>query len=314
MRHGPTVALSIALAGLVTPAVCSAAAPLATRLDFQASGGCPDAASFVARLQARTPVRLSEAADAFRLQVWLAVTAGGAQGQLSAGPLEDAEVRDVAGRDCGEVADALALIAALIVERVKQRHPEPVAREPQSVPAEPSPSARRSRASRRGLALGFAVTAGRPFDSAPVAGGAVSLLVDSWLSWWLSVAYARNDLLTEPRSAELGFGAITFGIGPHGLRLGKPLRLTAGLAAQGGFVTAKGVGVDVALAVRRSYWSAGLLARLALDLAPSASVFVDAGGFVPLVERRFVTLAPQRLAGSTSTVAPQMGLGFALQL
>jgi hypothetical protein len=111
-----------------------------------------------------------------------------------------------------------------------------------------------------------------------------------------------------------GFGVVMLGVGPRRLQLARRLHVSAGLAGQGAFITAEGVGVDVALAVRRSYWSVGLQSRLALDLAPEASGFIDAGCFVPLVERRFRTLMPERNVGNTALLAPQIGLGLALRL
>jgi hypothetical protein len=90
--------------------------------------------------------------------------------------------------------------------------------------------------------------------------------------------------------------------------------LAAAVAAQGGFLTAEGVDVDVTSTARRSYWGAGTVGRAHFKLVEHVGVFAEVGAFVPLVERRFSTREPYRLVSQTAHVAPQAALGFTLSL
>jgi hypothetical protein len=302
---------TIALALSSKPA--RAAAPVALKLEFRATEGCPTEQEFLSRLTSRADVRLVDTAESLRLRVSLGATGSGARGELQAGTEGQTNAREVEARSCAEVADALALIAALVIERTKREQaarppPRPTASRPQRVvSAKPTPRA-------RSLDLGLAAVATRPMASTPLTGAGVSLLVAGSLTWWLSATYSRNDLVVSARSARFGFGGLMLGIGPPTLQLGSRLRLAAALAAEGAFLTAEGVDVDVKSSARRSYWAGGALGRAHLKLASHLGMFVDLGGFIPLVERRFSTREPYELVGRTSSVALHAALGFAVRL
>jgi hypothetical protein len=87
-------------------------------LDYQAHDGCPDAATFRARVESHAPlVRLARAEEkARRFSVAFAVESEAARGRLVILGLDGmTSVREVEGRNCSEVADALALVLAIIL-------------------------------------------------------------------------------------------------------------------------------------------------------------------------------------------------------
>jgi len=220
----------------------------------------------------------------------------------------------VDARSCNEVADALALIAALVIERTQRAHaahPPPI---PAPAPPPKPPAPPRRSPTRRNPELGLAGFATRPMAAPPLTGAAVSLLVAGGLTWWLSAHYSRNDVLASPDAARLGFGGLVLGVGPPVLRLGSRVQLAMALAAEGGFLTAEGVNVDVTSSARRSYWAGGLLGRVQSRVASHVYSFLELGVFAPVVERRFSTREPYDLVSRTARVAPHAALGFALSL
>src|SRR5262245_15616773 len=79
-------------------------------LDYDAPPQCPVAAAFAAKIEGHTPLaRLSAAADAARRFRAVFDTSGpAARGRLEIVDVDGtASVREVEGRDCTEVADAL---------------------------------------------------------------------------------------------------------------------------------------------------------------------------------------------------------------
>lgn len=105
--------------------LCSAAPARATkpgqafRLEYWASGSCPDAAEFAHQVQTRAPrLRLAEADEpALGFYAELAERDGTATGRLTARSADGREVvREVRGPTCQDVATALALIAALAAD------------------------------------------------------------------------------------------------------------------------------------------------------------------------------------------------------
>jgi hypothetical protein len=91
------------------------------QLDYAAPDGCPARARFEQRLRAR----LSRHAGRARLQVRIALAADGAVGEISlARPHGASAVRKLTARDCEEAVDALALVAALMLEPPPQARAE----------------------------------------------------------------------------------------------------------------------------------------------------------------------------------------------
>jgi hypothetical protein len=297
------------------PKSARAAAPLPVKLEFRAEEGCPNEQEFLRRLASRAEFRLVDDAQALRLRVTLDSAGNEARGELRAGAEDATDAREVEARSCSEVADALALIAALMIERTKreQAAQAPPVAPPAPAPSSPAPPTRAATPGRQ-LELGLAAIATRPMAATPLTGVGVSLFVAGSLTWWLSAQYSRNDVLVSPAAARFGFGGLVLGVGPPALQLGPRVQLAAALAAEGAFVTAEGVNVDVKSSARRSYWAAGALARMQWRVASHAGLFLELGGFVPVIERRFSTREPYELVGRTSGFAPQGALGFALSL
>lgn len=297
---------------------CRGESGLPTTLDFRAGPDCPSQASFVAKINARTPIEVVDQGAALRLQISLSSDAPSARGVLGTGSAGSGDFREVSAPSCEQVADALALIAALLVERTKRERaaapppPPPPSAVVRAAPTLPT-AAPRPRPRARRVMLGAKAALSRPITRETLTGAGLSLLVDTSLSWWLSIAYLRNDALSAPRNARLAVGAATVGIGPPALRFG-PFDFAAAFAGQGAFITASGVGVDVSTSARRSEWSLGALSRLNVEAMPGGLVFLELGAFAPLFERRFSTLSPDKVVAETAPISPEFGLGFSLSL
>ncbi|MDB5216658.1 MAG: Autotransporter [Myxococcaceae bacterium] len=112
-------------------------------LVYDAPAGCPDRSAFLAAVRARTPRSQLAEGDERSGVVMFRVTIEAA-GEASTGQLEVREPdgseqkRTVSSRTCGEVAKALALVAALILDPDAQTGAEPAA-VPPSPPSPPAP-------------------------------------------------------------------------------------------------------------------------------------------------------------------------------
>jgi hypothetical protein len=98
-------------------------------LDYEAPLGCPTAAAFAHKVEGHTPLaRLaSEGEVARRFRAVFDTTGTAARGRLQITDFEgSSSLREVEGRDCNEVADALALIAAIVIDpNARPTSPEP---------------------------------------------------------------------------------------------------------------------------------------------------------------------------------------------
>jgi len=114
----------------------------AFQLDYRASPGCPTAAEFVARVVQYTPLaRLAASGEpSHELHVVIETDAGGATGRLAFVALDgSASERTVAARDCTEVTDALALVAAIVIDPNAERALPETAPPSQTAPAGRNP-------------------------------------------------------------------------------------------------------------------------------------------------------------------------------
>jgi hypothetical protein len=131
------------------------------------------------------------------------------------------------------------------------------------------------------------------------------------MSLGLSAAYWSSALTNGGDSAKLR--DVAFGLSAC------PFRIQLGLAHAEPCVLAS-VGLlrvsdDSALnprAVNRSLWGLGALGRYRVPLTPGVSLEVEAGVTLPLVERRFVTVGPERIVAKTPWISPFLGLGAAV--
>jgi hypothetical protein len=88
-------------------------------LDYEAPAHCPTAAAFAAKIEGHTPLaRQVPGADASRrFRAVFDTSQPAARGRLEIVDFDGTpSVREVEGRDCTEVADALALIAAIVID------------------------------------------------------------------------------------------------------------------------------------------------------------------------------------------------------
>jgi hypothetical protein len=138
--------------GLVGPALAQRTGNAATapedsphfHLTYVAPADCPDRNAFLGAIRARTP-RPQLAADdevAVTFVVTLEVEPTGSTGHLDVRePDGDAQKRSVSSRTCSEVARALALVVALVLDPDALTAPEPAIVEPPTTPPAPSPAA-----------------------------------------------------------------------------------------------------------------------------------------------------------------------------
>jgi len=114
------------------------------RLAFEAPAGCPDRAAFVRGIRARTPrpqLVDDESEPAIALRVVIVGGSDRASGTLHLRePDGTEETRSVTGRTCAEVGDALALVAAVMLDPEARTEAEPPVSMPESAPpSAPSP-------------------------------------------------------------------------------------------------------------------------------------------------------------------------------
>jgi hypothetical protein len=89
------------------------------RLDYEAPAHCPTAAAFAAKIEGHTPLarRVAEGEASRRFRAVFDTSEPAARGRLEIVDFDGtSSVREVEGRDCNEVADALALIAAIVID------------------------------------------------------------------------------------------------------------------------------------------------------------------------------------------------------
>ncbi len=88
-------------------------------LDYEAPENCPAASAFAAKIEGHTPLArqaTSEVASR-RFRAVFDTSSPAARGRLEIVDFDGTpSVREVEGRDCNEVADALALIAAIVID------------------------------------------------------------------------------------------------------------------------------------------------------------------------------------------------------
>jgi hypothetical protein len=303
-------------------------------LEYRAGPGCPDEAAFRARVEARAPVAFDPRANRV-LQVTL--DAGEAsRGRLLLTTEGAPVVRDVSGTTCDEVASALALIAAVLLEGgavpeepASQLQPAPAAGSatpsapvaPPSPPAPPVPPTAPAEPFTEGppvrvrFALGGqALLGGGVGPDVAVGGrafGEASINVAARPSVRLSVAwYPGTDL--ETSGGPVHFSQLTgrFEICPIRLETGELslspcLALDAGSLRAGRSAPAGSEGAHVWLAP-------GALARVAWFFGPVVGLELEGGITVPLDRYRFF-FTPEPLVYQVPKVTGSGGLGVVLR-
>ncbi len=104
------------------------ASPERIRLSYEAIAGCPDRAQFVGLIAAHAQIEIVDDAEARGLDVSVVGDGEGLRGVLAVGGAS----REVLGATCDEVVAAIALVAALAIERREAaRTPEGLVRDVQ---------------------------------------------------------------------------------------------------------------------------------------------------------------------------------------
>lgn len=307
------------------------------RLLYAAPAGCPDRAAFATGIRARTSrPRLVEDDDpGAAIVLRVAIESSGnesASGRLDLRePDGTEETRSVASRTCGEVANALALVAAVLLDPDARVSPEPEAEPPPApattpaspVPTSPAvqpkppprseppraPSPREWRFS-GGAGLGGLGGVGPAF--APMAG--VFVEVERAASGALTSA-ARLNLDVASTSSDLRSGTQTYEWLGATLRLCPAYLTLPGrlrLAPCGALQTAvhRGTTRDVQKpSASVGLWLAPVVAgTLAWDVSSSVALEINGGILFPLRRSRFF-LAPDSTIFDVPVAAGMVGLG-----
>jgi hypothetical protein len=308
-----------------------------------ADAGCASVASFLDALHRRSSRVRPAGSDenAARLEIELESAGNRVQGTLRLHHEDGGtSTRHVTGVSCEAVVDALALTAALALDSAGADHENPQARAGSDTTS-PPPSARPARdaaaatpaspdrarteqgTTRHGAELGalraelgaHAAVARLVAPHLNVGGAVVARLrlergrpLSPALG--LSLLHTDNGLFESSRHVSVQVTGIHASLCALRIRPLPDIRLEPCLSALGARLRASGRNLLDAREVERSFWGAGLLARLALGLGAGVSVEVEAGALKPLVSRRFVALPGQTSLGDTSGVAPFANLGI----
>jgi hypothetical protein len=327
-----------------------AADSMPVRLELSAPSGCSSPRELLFAIQRRNGrVRLaSDTEAALSLRVTIRADESGASGDLTVLTSEgETSARHVTGSSCQDVADALALTAALSLGSYELSPPanapssasesSPSASAPsaqatsQPRRSKPGPDAaplrdsgvfpdRRSSSSRWLVEAGAQASLGQMVAPHVQAGGGLlgrvrlerSDLVSPSLT--LSLTHTRNELFESSRHAGLYLTGVSLSACPISLRASAGVRLEPCAVASAAELKAAGRDLPAAETVSRSWWAAGALARLAVSPWADLAFEVEGGALVPLVERRFVVEPSGRSLGSTPKFAPFVTAGLAYAL
>jgi hypothetical protein len=130
-------------------------------------------------------------------------------------------------------------------------------------------------------------------------------------SFGISVLYTADDVLQSGSDVSVHLAALALSACPFLWRMGSLSLQPCGIGI-GGRLHATDRVVLFPETVDRSWWSAGGLARLSWGIGGTAAIQLEAGATFPLLERRFVTVAPEQEVAATPTIAPFGSFGAAL--
>jgi hypothetical protein len=302
----PRTALGCLLWMALVPAVARAAEPT-VGVDYVAPVDCPRSFEFIALVAARAPgswrIREGDSGD-LRFAIEIRDDGAGKVGRIQRTSASGTnEPREIAGSDCREVVQALALTAALSLDSLQAAHTVRLAAKAQPVATEAPPTP-------RSWLLGAGVSAVALLPPSPMAEATLFLEIRD--ARWpvglslhrpdvrLTFSHARNDLLSSPDQAAFSLTSAATVACPLGWSV-----LRACGTAQLGVLTGRGVDLDSPRSSRSLWLAAGGLARARWPLSRGFEIEVEASLRVPLrhvdfvVERPRVTLAsvPAVIAG-----------------
>jgi hypothetical protein len=326
------------------------AAPTETepiRLDYTAPAGCPDASEFGRRVFERTSKARSAGNDETARTFVVVIETTGAETRGSMVVRQDGMstvARRVSGKDCEEVARALALATALAIDpEAALTTPEPSGpgvggsvdgpgttdRTPEPQPKDPArPADKPSAGSRAGASTSIRRAAllfgpSLAFGPAPTPGFGASAAVE-WSSpspvVLPSALGAELVFLTSAEHSVRGAGSsfdFVF-VRPYvctlGLAFGADVGLVPCIGGALGAVVASGSRI-ASPATETRFWAAGELA-LRLDIALADDWFVDATGGVvlPFTRYRFLFRTPDTRIHHVPAVTAAAGLRIGRRL
>lgn len=278
----------------VTAHVRAARAPIENvALEYHAPDACPSEDAFTRQVRARTArVRFVKTGADRRFLVSIEARASTFAGRLEI--IDHAGQRSrrrFKGRNCGEVASALALVTALAVDPKASTAPasELVLPAASSVtahrsrPTAPREARVRPRRARWRWSSGVDVTAtagpaSRPLVAPAPFVGTERQIAGPWkLGFRLQAVAAETGWLgPEAPRARYRWFAARFELCPLAWDLSKSIGLTPCATSDAGVVVARGTDVALPRSATRGWWSAGLSARL--SWRPTSGVFVEIGG------------------------------------
>lgn len=306
----------------VAPALADDSLPV--HLELAAPSRCSSLRDLLEAIQRRNArVRLAADSEAgLSLSVSVREEASGASGELTLRTAEgEASTRHVTGPSCEAVVDALALTAALSLQSYDFTPPPapPVAPVAEPAPAPPavSPPVDRSAPRARLLAeLGAQASLGQMVSPHLQAGGGVlgRLRIERGVvspSFTLALTHSQNELFESSRHAGVYLTGVALSVCPISLRPARSVRLEPCASASAAQLRAAGRDLPEASTVKRSWWAAGAVGRIAVSPWSGFSLEVEAGALLPLVERRFVVEPSGRSLGTTPAIAPFVTAGLA---
>lgn len=300
-----------------------AAPPLDVRIEFDAPSDCAEVSSFYDRVRARTDrVRLAEAGvQALTLRVRVVRRGAKVHGQLRmTDELGASTTREVDGGSCPEVVDALSLTATLALDpTASPEAPPPTVPPPVEVvtlvatpsrPPEPPP-----REVQVGLEAGLQGGVAEVISPYLSLGGALSARLTfgardrvNW-SLGLTLTHLGNDIVVSNQVLAARLTSLAINACPARFNAGGAFSLEPCALFAGGLLSATGRGVSNPDSAVRSWWSAGALVRAALPIGGGVALELEAGGAVPLLKRRFILIAPERLLGESPGVSAFISAG-----
>jgi hypothetical protein len=290
-------------------------------IEYAATSDCPDASAFRSLVRAHAGERWAAHPKhpAPRFVVDIEDGAAGAIGRLRRVDAGSSATREVTGARCQEVAEALALTAALSLAEAPPPAPPMVVSASDAAVRKPAEAG----ATPHEWTLGAGLGAWGMLTPRPIPAGALSAgyraraersgLHAGLLELRISAFHARNHPLGDPEKAEFQLSGAGLDLCPLGA--GGP-RLDVRLCATGQLGALSGSGVDVAQprAVESLWAAGGLLARAGLRLGTRFVLQLDAGAVVPARRTEFVFERPRVAVATVPRVIPQLGLTAAMTI
>jgi len=283
---------------------------------------CPTATEFSDRVEARTRrYRSGNIAVEVELSLSGETPGSGARGRVAvkqAGRLTERELR---GRDCDEVVEALALIVAITIDPEADTRPHPREETPPSpAPEAPSPLTREPPPPPWGLRAGVALVIDGAIAPDPSFGqrAFVSFVRPSpeapLSSVGAAVTLVRSGTVDVAPGESAAFEHFTVRLEgcSFGLQKGA-LRLEPCLFGEGGLLSAQGTHPAQSL-TRTVGWAAlGPLANASVTILPVLSLRADLGAVFALTRYRFAFIDEPAVV-ETPAVALTASLGLAVAL